>query len=231
MLPDVSTKSDEVGLIAKLLDSLWLAVTSGDSKFRPDKSAFALYEEYSKSGKTPDACVDNLVSWQMAKTATTGFVLGLPGLPALPATLPADLASTAYVQLRMIAVIGLLYGWDLKSDRLRTLAYLSLLGSSAGEALREAGVQVTTKLSASLIKKIPGKILSNINKFVGFRLLTKAGTTGVVNLTKVVPILGGVVGGGINAYSTKQISVAAIALLKDGPQGIDDVPCEESVEA
>ncbi len=33
------------------------------------------------------------------------------------------------------------------------------------------------------------------NKAVGFRLVTKAGTTGLVNLTKAVPVVGGFVGG------------------------------------
>ena len=203
--------------VVKILDAIWDLVVYGESSFRPDKSCYELYEEYKKSGVTPDECVSNLINWQLAKTAASGFVLGLPGLAALPLTIPADLSSVAYIQLRMVVVIGLLYGWDAKSDRFRTVAYLSLLGTSGGEVLRAAGVTVGSRVSANLIKKIPGKVLIEINKKVGFRLLTKAGEKGVINLMKLVPVLGGAVGGGINAFATRQIGKAATAMLKTGP--------------
>jgi len=37
--------------------------------------------------------------------------------------------------------------------------------------------------------------LIEINKKIGFRLITKAGEKGVVNLMKMVPLVGGIVGG------------------------------------
>jgi hypothetical protein len=40
------------------------------------------------------------------------------------------------------------------------------------------------------VKRVSGKTLIDINKKVGFRLLTKGGTTGVVNLGKMVPFAG-----------------------------------------
>ena len=61
-----------------------------------------------------------------------------------------------------------------------------------------------------------------INGAVGTRLVTKAGSTGLVNLTKVVPILGGIVGGGASAISTRLIGRTAVQWLKDGPPGDDD---------
>lgn len=51
------------------------------------------------------------------------------------------------------------------------------------------------------LDKVPGKIFIAINKAVGFRLVTKAGTKGMVNMTKVVPLVGGFAGAGINAAS------------------------------
>lgn len=217
-------KTDEQSgfAIGQVLDTVWHAVVFGDSSWRPDKSCQALYEEYRVSGNTVEACVENLIQWQMAKTAATGFVLSLPGAVALPITIPADLASTLYVQLRMVVVIGMLHGWDPKSDRLRILAYLSLLGSTAGESLREAGVKVGTKVSADLIKKIPGEVIKKINQFVGFRLVTKAGEKGVINLMKLVPIFGGIAGGGLNAFTTRQIGNAAAQLMSGGPCAADE---------
>jgi len=41
------------------------------------------------------------------------------------------------------------------------------------------------------MKQIPRELLYNINRAVGFRLVTKAGTTGIINIVRVVPGIGG----------------------------------------
>lgn len=208
---------DKSNWAVQLLDKVWDGVVIADSKWNPEKSCYDLYEEYKRSGKTPEECVDNFIAWQTAKAAGTGFVLGMPGLVFGAVTIPADLTVTTYLQMRMIAVIALLYGWDAKSDRLKTLALLSMLGSSAAEVVRSAGVKVGTRLTARVIAKIPGRILIEINKAIGIRLFTKAGTTGIINLTKFVPVVGGLVSGGLNAVTTRQIGNAAKSILSEGP--------------
>ena len=56
------------------------------------------------------------------------------------------------------------------------------------------------------IKKIPGKVLTKINQKVGFRLVTKFGTKGIVNLGKLLPGVGAAVGGGLDFVETKIIA-------------------------
>ena len=136
-------------------------------------------------------------------------MLGLPGLAFGVVTIPADLTFTIYLHLRMIAVIALLHGWDVRLDRLKTRALLSMLGAGAVEAVRAAGVQVGAKLAGSVPKRIPGRVLIQINKVVGFRLVTKAGTQGVVNLIEFAPIVGG-----LNATATRGIGYTAHGFLK-----------------
>lgn len=41
------------------------------------------------------------------------------------------------------------------------------------------------------------------------RLITKAGTTGIVNLGKAIPVAGGIVGGSIDFVTTKAIAAKA----------------------
>lgn len=60
-----------------------------------------------------------------------------------------------------------------------------------------------------MIKSIPGKVLTSINQKVGFRLITKFGETGVVNMVKLVPLAGGVVGGLFDIGSTKIVAANA----------------------
>ena len=45
-----------------------------------------------------------------------------------------------------------------------------------------------------MIASISGKVLRKINKAVGFRLFTKLGSKGIINLSKAVPIVGGLIG-------------------------------------
>jgi uncharacterized protein (DUF697 family) len=178
-----------------------------------------LAEEYAKQGRDADGAIDNLIGWQCAKTGLTGFASGLPGILALPVTVPADLVTLWYVQLRMVAAIGRIYGFDPKEDRVRTLAYASLLGSSAQEALSKVGVEIGTKAATSALRRMPATVFVEINKAVGFRLATKFGQKGAVNLVKLIPLAGGVVGGVINVAGTRIVGKTAKKLLR--PESIE----------
>lgn len=61
-----------------------------------------------------------------------------------------------------------------------------------------------------MLKKIPGAVFTKINQKVGFRFVTKAGSKGIVNMAKLVPLAGGIVGGGIDYVGTKVMADRAI---------------------
>jgi uncharacterized protein (DUF697 family) len=98
--------------------------------------------------------------------------------------------------------------------RVRTMAFVCVTGSAAVDILEEFGVNLGMTLSTRLITQISGATLVKINQAVGFRLVTKAGTTGLVNLTKVVPIVGGLVGGAFDAAITRGIAAATKLVFK-----------------
>jgi hypothetical protein len=169
------------------------------------------YREYHKGDN--EAAIENLIDWQIAKSGMLGFVLNIGGLITLPVAIPADIASSAVIQFRMIAAIAHLRGHDISSDRVRTFALACLLGNSALEIVKEAGIQIGLKMSQRMLAQISGQLLTKINQAVGFRLITKAGTTGVINLTKWIPLVGGVVGGAFDAITTAQVGKAAKSLF------------------
>ena len=53
------------------------------------------------------------------------------------------------------------------------------------------------------------QVIKEINKKVGFRLLTKFGEKGVINLGKAIPVIGGLIGGTLDAVSTNTIGNTA----------------------
>ena len=127
----------------------------------------------------------------------------------MPITLPANITSVLFIQIRMVAAIAHMGGHDIKSDKVKTLIYASLLGNATKEILKDVGIQVSKKIAITMIKNIPGKVIVKINQKVGFRLVTKFGEKGVVNLAKAVPILGGIVGGAVDVVSTNTIGNVA----------------------
>ena len=163
-----------------------------------------------------DIAVKTMVTNQIAMCTTSGFLTSLGGLITLPVALPANLATVWYMQIRMIGAIAVMYGFDPFDDSVRTLVYLCLTGTSISKICRDAGVQFGNKLTLTLVKKIPGAMLTKINQAVGFRFLTRAGSKGIINLTKMVPIVGGVVGGAFDFAGTKVIANKAIKVFGRG---------------
>ena len=169
-------------------------------------SAAELADEYlnNNGGNSINAC-NSLVSWQVAKCTTSGFITGLGGLITLPVSIPANIASVIYVQMRMIAAIACIAGYDIKDDSVKSLVYICLTGNAATEIAKDIGIKLGTKLTESAIKKISFETIKRINEAVGFRLITKFGQTGILNLGKAIPFVGGIIGGGFDLASTRVI--------------------------
>ena len=172
-------------------------------------SAQELADSYKGNGESLINNANSLIRWQNTKAATSGFLAGLGGLMTLPLTLPANITSVLYVQIRMIAAIAHMGGYNLKDDRVKTLVYACLVANSAKDILKDIGVAAGNKIAMRLVLKIPGEVIKKINQSVGFRLVTKTGSTGLINLTKAVPLFGGVVGGGFDLYTTNKIGDVA----------------------
>lgn len=90
----------------------------------------------------------------------------------------------------MVVSIAIMCGQDIRDDRVRTIVYTCLVGNATKDILKETGIQIGQKLTTSAIKSISKEIIIKINKAVGFRLMTKTASTGVINLSKFVPVVG-----------------------------------------
>ena len=161
-----------------------------------DRPLPAVVNSYVSKAKTKDEAIKNFISNQKIKCGTTGFITGLGGLLTLPVTIPADLASSLYIELRMIAGIAMIRGYDIYDDQVKTLVYLCLVGNAVGDVVKQVGIKIGEKLAVKkLLPKLTREITKKINQMVAFRLITKNGTKGVINVSKMVPIIGGVIGG------------------------------------
>ena len=155
----------------------------------------------------PERAIKRIVAETTAYSGTTGFVTGLGGFIALPVTLPANITGQAILNARMVGAIAHLRGWDLGDEVVRNSILITIAGGTPNAVLAEFGVTVARKSAEAAIKKLPATVLREINKRVGFMLVAKYGTKrSVVTLTKMVPGIGGVVGGAVDATFTRIVA-------------------------
>ena len=195
----------------KLLDKLYENSIQGISKVSPPIDQLA--SGYLEKSNDIDSAAKSFINYQVAKCTTSGFVTGLGGLVTLPVALPANVSSVLYVQMRMIACLAHMGGYDTKSDQVQTLVYACLAGISLDQVVKQVGIKAGMKFANSMVKKIPGQVLTKINQKVGFRLLTKFGTKGVINIGKAIPLVGGVISGGFDFAETKIIADRAYKMF------------------
>lgn len=190
--------------VLKLLDSCYELCLDGIPKVSPSVEVMA--NDYMKKHKTKKAACKEMLQNQIIKCTTSGALTGLGGFITLPVAIPANIGSVLYVQMRMIACVAYMADYDLNSDQTQTFVYACLAGVAVNNVIKQAGIKIGVKVTTNLIKKIPATVLTKINQKVGFRLLTKFGTTGVVNLGKLIPGVGAIVGGGLDLFETKVIA-------------------------
>lgn len=193
-------------MILKSLDWAYDKATNGVPGL---DSAQEMANNYLQGEGTLTEKVNSLIRWQNTKAGTSGFITGLGGLLTLPVALPANITSVLYVQIRMIAAIAIMGGYDVRDDRVRTLVYSCLVASSAAEIVKDFGIALGGKLAMQGIKKLSGEMVKKINQAIGFRLLTKFGQKGLINLGKAVPLLGGIISAAFDTVSTNTVGNVA----------------------
>ncbi len=171
-----------------------------------------------------------LVNNQILKCTTSGFLTGLGGVLTIPIALPANITSVLYVQMRMIAAVAYLNGYDLNGDETHSFVYACLVGVSLNNVVKQSSIVFGVKVCNTLVKKIPSKVLTKINQMVGFRFITKFGKTGLVNLGKLFPVVGGVIGGTLDFAETKVIANRAIKWFVENDFSDGKKDSEEIVE-
>ncbi len=190
----------------KIIDAIYEKSLNGLPGF---DSAAELAKSYLREEGTMEDRINSLIRWQNVKAGTSGFLNGLGGVLTLPITIPVNISSVLFVQLRMSAAIAYMCGYDLKDDKVKTFVYASLLGKSAFDVLKTVGINIGNKVAMEFVKSISKETIIAINKKVGFRLLTKFGEKGIINLWKIVPLIGGLIGLIFDATATNIVGNCA----------------------
>ena len=193
------------------------------------KPVETIAQEYLAKYPDKQIAAKRMLNVQVAKCATSGFITGFGGLITMPVTIPAEISSVLYVQMRMIACAAYIGGYNLDDDEVRTFVYACLAGVSVSEVAKKFGIKLGEKLAEQGIKKIPEKVLLNINQKVGFKLVTKFGEKGLINFGKMIPVVGAVINGGFDLGETKIIANRAYKMFINKKPVSDSSPFVDAV--
>ncbi len=152
------------------------------------------------------ACINN----QTTKVTTISAVAGLPGGLAMVATIPADIAQYYWHTFVLAQKLAYLYGFPDLRDENGNLTETStdmltlFVGVMMGAAAANQGIRSLSKAFAEqVVKRLPQKaltktayypIIKQVAKWIGVKLTKDSFAKGV---GKAIPILGGVISGGL----------------------------------
>lgn len=154
-----------------------------------------------------EAAVRGVIEQHVRLAGVGGFVSQVGGVLALPVTLPANVAGLAALQLRMAATVAHLRGHDLSAPRVRIAAMATLLGEDNVREAIEAGELPGTPRDLALgPPMVDEEMRTRLTASVGQQLLVRVtAKSATLTLARGVPIVGGTVGAGMDAFHTWRV--------------------------
>lgn len=162
-------------------------------------------EALSRTGDV-EAAVDQVIERHVRLSGAQGFVTGLGGLVATPIALPANLTGLGLLQVRMVAAIAHLHGYDLAVPGVRLACLVAVIGEDDVERLvadrklpgRPRELANQTSVAADLVDTVCAHVGANLVSRVGGKRLA-------LTVTRRVPLLGGGVGALVDGFATHQV--------------------------
>lgn len=177
-----------------------------------------------------------------SQSSAASFVAGIPGGFAMAATIPADVMQFFGMALRLAQELSYLYGaqdlWqggqvDDEKVQNQLLLYCGVMFGVSGAV---SGVRVlSTQIAKTTLKKLPQKALTKtfwypmvkqIGKAIGVKVTKSTVAKGV---SKAVPVLGGVISGGLNFASMMPMARRLMDALDSAAFGYTQEKFEQDI--
>jgi hypothetical protein len=154
-----------------------------------------------------DAAIRLLIEQHVRLGAAQGFLAHFGGVLALPVTLPANVVGLGALQLRLTAAIAHLRGYDLAQPQVRLAALAAMLTEAEVEKAIAAGELLASPRDLAQGPPITDpavqeRLLATTVRHVVTRVTGKRAALAIVQR---VPIVGGGIGGVVDAFQTWQV--------------------------
>ena len=168
------------------------------------------------SGGDVETAISKLVRLHVTLAGAQGFVTNLGGVAALAVALPANVVGVTLVQCHLIAGIAHLRGYDLNDPRVRNAILVCMLGEDSAKSLMKTSKIPASPLGIATAAAHDPTLDEHISREVTTDLIARtAGRRAVTLIGRRVPLLGGFVGGGSDAFMTWQLGRYAMKELAD----------------
>ena len=183
-----------------------------------------------------DKLADGVISFETNKSAAMSFAAGIPGGFAMLGTIPADLTQYYVHAFRIMQKLAYLYGWrellsdmdEVDDETIGVLAMFFGVMLGVGGAAQSLTVFARSVAMPAFQKQLTKQALTKTSwypvmkqclRFIGINLTKKSFAQGV---SKVIPVIGGVVSGGMTFVSLQSQSTRLKGHLRElPPPGID----------
>ncbi|WP_105973304.1 hypothetical protein [Streptomyces geranii] len=192
-----------------------------------------------------DKLANDSIRYETAKVSALSAAAGIPGILALPATVPADLAQYFGHMVRIAQKLAYLYSWpDLFSDDGddghdvddATMGVLTLFfGVMFGTQSANAAVgKVAGMMAEQVAKKLPQKALTKgvvypvVKKVAAYLGVQMTKQSFAKSVSKAIPVVGAVVSGGLTFATylpmAKRLKkhLSGLELTKPSHRAVDD---------
>ena len=188
------------------------------------------------SRKLLDKLANDAISFETKKSTALSFAAGIPGGLAMLGTVPADLTQYYVHSLRIMQKLAYLYGWkefltDLDDIDDETIAQMGLFFgvmlevAGAAESLRDfARVIVAPAIEKRIARKALMKttwypIVKKSLKVIGVSVTKQSMAK---TMSKIVPLIGGVISGGMTFVALQTQSIRLKQHLRQLPPPATD---------
>ena len=183
-----------------------------------------------------DKLADGVISFETNKSAAMSFAAGIPGGFAMLGTIPADLTQYYVHAFRIMQKLAYLYGWrellsdmdEVDDETIGVLAMFFGVMLGVGGAAQSLTVFARSVAMPAFQKQLTKQALTKTSwypvmkqclRFIGINLTKKSFAQGV---SKVIPVIGGVVSGGMTFVSLQSQSTRLKGHLRElPPPGVD----------
>jgi uncharacterized protein (DUF697 family) len=172
-----------------------------------------------------DQAIGELIENHVSYAAVQGFVTNIGGLATAAAAIPANITGLALLQVRLVAGIAHLRGYDLADQRVRNAILLCTLGEESVKQLvkkrKVPGRPMLIATAPAHDPELDSLMAAEFTSALVSRVLGKRAASTVI---RRIPVAGGVWGGSADAYATWQVGRFAARELK--PRSGADAPAE-----
>lgn len=152
-----------------------------------------------------DVAIDRLILSHTGLAGAQGFATNIGGILTTAITLPANIAGLAVVQVRMLAAIAHLRGYNVDDARVRTAIVMCLLGEDIGGLITTEHLP-SSPMAVATAPMFDPELDERVAQLVLAALFTQSGGKRfTVFAGKRVPFLGGGVGAIVDGYATHKL--------------------------